>query len=134
MTAIQKAREAKAWNCAEWPEWLHKIVDKTNEVADRLDMSSEQAMAYAALAALDAETEGWRTMDSAPKDGTRVDIWLEPHDAEESGNAHRRTDAYFQSGDWMFRSNSGGGPDVPARYHWRVVAWRHLPVPPVSRS
>lgn len=55
--AIQKAREAKAWNCDEWPEWLHAVVDKTCEVADRLDMSSEQAHAYAALAALDAEKE-----------------------------------------------------------------------------
>lgn len=46
-----RAIEAQAWNCDEWPEWLHKIVDETNEVADRLDMSAEQAHAYAALKA-----------------------------------------------------------------------------------
>lgn len=43
--------ERLAWNCDQWPEWLHNLVDETNEVADRLDMSSEQAFAYAALAA-----------------------------------------------------------------------------------
>lgn len=47
-----RAIETLAWNCDEWPEWLHKIVDQTNEVADRLDMSSEQAHAFAVLTAL----------------------------------------------------------------------------------
>lgn len=44
--------ESQAWNCDEWPRWLHDLVVRTNDVADRLDMSSEQAMAYAVLAAL----------------------------------------------------------------------------------
>lgn len=50
-----RAIETQAWNCDEWPEWLHKIVDETNEVADRLDMSAEQAHAYAVLVALAAK-------------------------------------------------------------------------------
>lgn len=45
----------QAWNCDEWPEWLHKVVAETNDVADRLDMSAEQAHAYAALSALRAQ-------------------------------------------------------------------------------
>lgn len=55
--AQTEAREIEmlAWNCDEWPEWLHKMVDETNEVADRLDMSAEQAHAYAVLAALAAK-------------------------------------------------------------------------------
>lgn len=52
-----KMREALAWNCSEWPQWLHAIVDKTNEVADRLDMSSEQSIAFAVLEALSAERQ-----------------------------------------------------------------------------
>lgn len=55
--------ETQAWCCDEWPEWLHKIVDETCEVADRLDMSAEQAHAFAvltALAAKGAELEEWR--------------------------------------------------------------------------
>jgi len=44
--------ETQAWECDKWPVWLHNIVDRTNEAADRLDMSSEQACAYAVLATL----------------------------------------------------------------------------------
>jgi hypothetical protein len=44
--------EQQAWDCSRWPDWLAAVVDRTNEVADRLDMSSEQAHAYAALSAL----------------------------------------------------------------------------------
>ena len=62
MTLDPKALEAAAWNCDEWPEWLHDIVAKTDDVADRLDMSSQQAMAYAILSAralpTDAEAAG----------------------------------------------------------------------------
>jgi hypothetical protein len=54
--------ETQAWECDKWPAWLHAIVDRTNEVADRLDMSSEQAHAYAILSALtDPPAQpGWR--------------------------------------------------------------------------
>lgn len=41
---------AQAWNCDTWPKWLHTAVAGANEIADRLDMSTEQALAYAILA------------------------------------------------------------------------------------
>lgn len=47
--------EEQAWRCDEWPEWLHKVVEQTNEIADKWDMSSEQAHAYAVLLALTTE-------------------------------------------------------------------------------
>ncbi len=74
---------------------------------------------------------GWHTMETAPTNGERVDIWLEPHDAEESGNAHRRTNAYFARGDWWFRANDGS-KDVAASYHWRVTHWMLPPVAPAA--
>lgn len=43
--------EAKAWNCSEYPEWLSSMVEEANEVADRLDMSTEQVVAWAILSA-----------------------------------------------------------------------------------
>jgi hypothetical protein len=49
--------ETQAWNCNQWPSWLHGLIAKTNEVADRLDMSSEQASAYAVLSALRASQQ-----------------------------------------------------------------------------
>lgn len=48
--------EEQAWNCYAWPQWLHDIVWKTNEVADHLDMSTEQAIAYGVLSALSASS------------------------------------------------------------------------------
>lgn len=53
--AIQQADlETQAWNCDKWPKWLDDLVEETNMVADRTDMSSEQAHAYAILRALSA--------------------------------------------------------------------------------
>jgi hypothetical protein len=61
---MKTVREAKAWECEDWPDWLHSVVEETNTVADEMDMSAEQAHAYAALAAIDAmsagETVAWR--------------------------------------------------------------------------
>lgn len=76
-----------------------------------------------------SEPCGWRSMDTAPTNGDQADIWLEPHDAEESGNAHRRTNAYFKNGDWWFRANDGSR-DVAASYHWKVTAWMPIPEAP----
>jgi hypothetical protein len=65
----------------------------------------------------------WRDISTAPKDGTRVDIWLKPHDAMASG--------YFKDGDWWFRGNSGKG-DVEASYYWEVTHWMPRPAAPGS--
>jgi len=78
-----------------------------------------------------SQTVGWQTMETAPTNGERVDIWLEPHDAEESGNAHRRTNAYFARGDWWFRANDGS-KDVAASYQWRVTHWMLPPTAPTA--
>lgn len=77
------------------------------------------------------QVRGWQSMDTAPTNGERVDIWLEPHDALESGNAHRRTNAYFKDGDWWFLANDGKA-DVAASYSWKVTAWMPVPVGPAS--
>jgi len=41
--------EMTAWNCDAWPEWLRVLIQNINDVADRTDMSSEQAHAYGIL-------------------------------------------------------------------------------------
>lgn len=43
---------------------------------------------------------GWRDMESAPRDGTKIDLWVKPHDAEANGNVGRITDAWFEGGEW----------------------------------
>ncbi|TAX57155.1 DUF551 domain-containing protein [Rhizobium leguminosarum] len=88
--------------------------------------------AYARIEELEAELGGWLPIDMAPTNGERVDIWLEPHDAFESGNAHRRANAYFQRGEWWFQGNRGH--DVSASYHWRVTHFMPLPSPPTGAA
>ena len=75
------------------------------------------------------ERQGWMPIDTAPRNGERVDIWLEPYDAMESGNSHRRPNAYFHAGDWWFSGN-GVAHDVAASHHWRVTHWMPLPTAP----
>lgn len=79
------------------------------------------------------QTAGWQSIDTAPKNGQRVDIWLEPHDAMESGNAHRRPNAYFHRDDWWFTGN-GVAYDVSASHHWRVTHWMPQPDAPALTS
>jgi len=72
---------------------------------------------------------GWQDISTATTSGQRVDIWLEPRDALESGNAHRRINAYYERGDWWFWSNDGSRY-VAASYHWRVTHWMPPPASP----
>lgn len=69
--AIQKAREALR-------EMIYETTHLSPEEADGAHKCIIPARALSnarsALAALDAETEGWRTMDIAPKDGTIVNV------------------------------------------------------------
>lgn len=75
--------EEQAWNCDEWPKWLHKVVEQTNEIADKLDMSSEQAHAYAALLALSPapqEAEAVACRYRWPKSNGAMDRWTYAED------------------------------------------------------
>jgi hypothetical protein len=115
------------WIVAEFKE----VIEKYGKRDVGLTWSHNALEAARASTTSDPEVRGWQPMDTAPTNGDRVDIWLEPHDAEESGNAHRRTDAYFKDGNWWFRANDGSR-DVSASYHWKVTAWMPIPGgPPV---
>lgn len=83
MTAIQKAREALVAARDTLSAASRQLTDDHKIVLGGKRWG-ETAIAKigAALAALDAETEGWRTMDSAPKDGTIVNVVARYPDAE----------------------------------------------------
>lgn len=89
------------------------------EAADALDAKDKR------IAELGAA--GWQPIDTAPKDGTRVDVWVRPWDAFASGNPNRITNAWFEDGKWK-RILSGWTMDIKdcgAPTHWRPV-----PIPP----
>lgn len=79
----------------------------------------------------------WQPMETAPKDGTAVDVWVD--DGE--GGGHRITDAWFgEPSHTCIDSYCDSCPEdlgVEAwRDHWETmlapVAWMPLPPPPTS--
>jgi hypothetical protein len=66
----------------------------------------------------------WRPIDSAPRDGTRVDLWV----VFETG-ARRATDTHFDTdlGEWWVSDHHHAGHYVPRP---RPTHWMPLPDPP----
>jgi len=138
--ALESAREAelqsRAWNCDEWPDWLHVLVNRTNEVADRHDMSSEQAHAYAILAALASGEQGWRTdMATLPRDATIL-IAVERRNGQPMfGDRQRETyPAYVDEAKRLCDARTCKPDPGFSGEHFRTVAWRPLPVPPAPET
>ena len=80
-----------------------------------------------ALAEYEAEPKGWRTMDSVPKDGAKVDLWVRPWDAFANGNAGRVPGAWYEDGEWWrwVWTSRRAIKDAGEPTHWRP-----LPLPP----
>lgn len=84
-----------------------------------------------ALAAL--KSAGWQTMDSAPRDGTEVDLWID----HVGGAQHRQPACHFHCEEWLYW---GGDPEIgwlnAEELDSGVVAthWRPLPPPPAEES
>jgi hypothetical protein len=67
---------------------------------------------------------GWKPIETAPKDGTRVDLWL-------NGNQPigRQTNCYYANGVWRF--DFGDMVDLPVETHSiKADYWMPLPAPP----
>ena len=124
--AIQKAREALVAARDTLSAASRQLTDDHKIVLGGKRWGEvTSAKIDAALAALDAETEGWRTIDSAPKDGTEV-IYLTSYGSRWIGNeppGHARGIWTLVDGEWRGMSSSSND-----------VAWHSLPSPPESRS
>lgn len=73
---------------------------------------------------LPVEAEGWQPIETAPKDGKRVDLWVRPWDAFANGNPGRITDAWFEDGEWK-RVLAGWPHNVSScgeATHWMPLA------------
>ena len=81
---------------------------------------------------MSTERGGWLPIETAPKDGTRVDLWAD---------GGRQTNAFWERGEWLkhirfvFNRNRPSG-DMSGAWRSRVVAdpshWMPLPSPPPS--
>ena len=146
--AIQKAREAR-FHIDRMNAWLRELWEAkslTLHMSDgttRSDMfgllqnirSDVMAIRDSALAALDAETEGevWRDMGSAPKDGTKFDVWYFEHF---DTPAHRVTDVYWSDvqDDFCTDGSYGSEEPTPLMAFTRPAYWHLIPSPPEARS
>ncbi len=84
--------------------------------------------AYARIAELERELGGWLTIDDAPTDGTRVDLWV----TFERTGSRRVTNAYWNSkvGDWQI--NEYNAADYVVRP--KITHWMPLPAAPAKQE
>ena len=68
----------------------------------------------------------WQPIETAPKDGTLVDLWVID---TSDGSGRRETDAYFANGKWWSTRDTNAGEPVE---QGRITAthWMPLPAPP----
>lgn len=108
------------------PEALERLAEKArsgtydiHSLADLLDTIAAEKRA--------GPDGGWNyDMSAAPRDGTRVDLWI---------NGNRITEAYMRDGHWhchATRFSTSNAGDL--RICDDPTAWRHLPAPPAKQE
>lgn len=70
---------------------------------------------------------GWRSMDSAPKDGTPVDLWCRAPGL--SAGPGRVPDCWYSNGKWWRYDEQYGDDQCRSRVH-NATAWMPLPSAP----
>lgn len=71
----------------------------------------------------------WQPIDTAPKDGTKVDLWLHIYASPRSFGMEddfRVTDAWWQDGKWVHRYRDKDA-EIFSDY---ITHWMPLPEPP----
>ena len=67
----------------DWGKWLHQTDNREEHEAMFVKMTDDH-IAHSAIAALDAvrgqaEPAAWMPIETAPKDGTTIDVWRDGH-------------------------------------------------------
>lgn len=74
----------------------------------------------------------WQPIDTAPKDGTRVDLWAKCWRSERDDFTYQRcADCYWTNGDSMTNRVSRW---VNLQDGWHATHWMELPGPPVVQE
>ena len=72
----------------------------------------------------------WETMESAPKDGTQVDLWCRAPGL--SSGPGRTPDCWYSDGYWWRYDDQYGGAQCRSRVH-DATHWMSTPEPPLNR-
>jgi hypothetical protein len=76
----------------------------------------------------------WQAIESAPRDGTHVDLWVVASEWHRpKGETHRARDCWFEDGQWWEWDDDGRKVTVEmfhrdGRWMWRATMW--LPIVP----
>ena len=122
LTALVEALREMIDTQSSWEASIEKIIGRQPNIFQRaIDRGR------AALSAFEAEPQGWRTMETAPKDGTRVDLWCRAPGF--FAGQCRVPDCWFYDGYWRRSDPEFGGASGTSRVH-NVTHWQPLPLPP----
>jgi hypothetical protein len=78
------------------------------------------------LAEATATASGWLPIETAPKDGAFIDLWV--YDAVR-GDGERWPDCYWYKSGWCYIDD--GDPTLVEGYEWtRATHWLPIPAPP----
>ncbi len=87
----------------------------------------------------DRLADAWRGMESAPKDGTKIDLWIKPDGQSTTGEQwpeYRVADAYWQGtekrGWWWTQNRDYDGNDGVMGRDEIPTHWRPLPEAPAD--
>lgn len=113
--------QAAAARPAEVQDLIKRLRQDSDDCMDNYTISQDLLKAADMLAALQPPRDGWRSMDSAPRDGTRVLLWC--------------GDADFVVAYWEQYCSTGWKPVCggdPVRDWFDPQAWQPLPSPPAA--
>lgn len=74
---------------------------------------------------------GWMPIETAPRDGTKVDVWMEVYPSPRSmgwGDSFRACDVWWADGAWV-RMHQGKPTELFDGY---ITHWMPLPAPPAQ--
>ncbi|UWF67339.1 MULTISPECIES: hypothetical protein [unclassified Brucella] len=75
-----------------------------------------------------SEGDGWQPIESAPKDGTKLDVWMLPH-------GYRETDVFWSDiQDIWCRESEYEDEPTPLSLHPYPAFWRPIPSAPASEG
>lgn len=99
----------------------HEVWRRDTDATDLADCYAETMRVFAALEAMGcAVVQGWQPIESAPRDGTVIDLWA---------NGLRYADAYWDGGCFSVLDSTGYGVEVDEPTHWMP-----LPASPMQRG
>lgn len=122
MDEEDEGKDGGSATCQSCVNLVNRALGKVEKVRPLLDELDRLKARVAEMKA-----GGWQPIETAPKDGTKVDVWVCPWDAFANGNAARITNAWFEDGKWK-RILSGWTHDIEDC--GEPTHWQPLPAPP----